>query len=109
MLDVVLGALAAAQSVRVGGSCVWDRGSFSVDLAIDADGNCAGTLGIKGGTGEIINGPEGTFVRGDGRFWNFAVPGQGNAIQEMLGDKWARMPADYGLADVCSIPHLAAP
>lgn len=61
----------------------------SMDLALDQDGNCAGTLrmGAGGGRVEIVKRGAEVWMKPDTAFWKAQAPGgQGDAVAELLKD-----------------------
>jgi len=63
----------------------------SMDLALDRDGNCAGSLSMgKGGGGvELVKRGDEVWMKPDEAFWKSQVPGgQGEAIAQLFGDRY---------------------
>ncbi|GFH34549.1 hypothetical protein [Streptomyces pacificus] len=93
-------ALLDAESVRITGKGDL-RGPGSpneLDLALDRSGNCAGTVGIGGeGSLEIIKRGETVWLKPDAAFWKNQVPGGGEALRELVGDRYLRGTTDIGL------------
>lgn len=101
--------MAKLKSVRLAGELIQNGQEIGIDLALDTDGACAGSLTLMGGSAEIIAGPEGQFIMGDQGFWAGMAGGEAAAAQvtELLGEKWAKMPeAEGGFTDFCDLDGL---
>ncbi|MEV0966138.1 hypothetical protein AB0J25_26765 [Streptomyces sp. NPDC049910] len=93
-------ALLDADSVRVTskGDLREPGSPNELDLALDRSGNCAGTVGLGGeGSVEIIKRGETVWMKPDAAFWKNQVPGGGEAIRELVGDRYLRGTTDIGL------------
>ncbi|MGW1215563.1 hypothetical protein ACWD5F_38620 [Streptomyces sp. NPDC002499] len=63
----------------------------SMDLALDRDGNCVGTLrmGSGGGSLELVKRGEEVWMKPDTAFWKAQVPGgQGEAVAELFKNRY---------------------
>ncbi|WP_051135543.1 hypothetical protein [Streptomyces sp. 351MFTsu5.1] len=82
----------------------------SMDLALDQDGNCAGTLrmGAGGGSVEIVKRGAEVWMKPDTAFWKAQVPGgQGDAVAELLKDRYLHGSTHdallRGMAETCDL------
>ena len=83
----------------------------AMDLALDRDGNCAGTIetgGEGGGRVEIVKRGEEVWMKPDDAFWKAHVPGgEGERVAELLKDRYlhgtTNDPTLKGMADVCDL------
>ncbi|MCI3276033.1 hypothetical protein [Streptomyces cylindrosporus] len=82
----------------------------SMDLALDQDGNCVGTLRMagKGGSVELVKRGEEVWMKPDSAFWKSQVPGgQGNAVAELFKNRYIHGSTKdamlKGLADTCDL------
>ena len=82
----------------------------SMDLALDQDGNCAGTLrmGAGGGRVEIVKRGAEVWMKPDTAFWKAQVPGgQGDAVAELLKDRYLHGSTHdamlRGMAETCDL------
>ena len=82
----------------------------SMDLALDRDGNCAGSLemGSDGGSVEIVKRGEEVWLKPDAAFWKAQVPGgQGDAVAELFKNRYlhgsTRDAMLRGMADTCDL------
>ncbi|MGC0329969.1 hypothetical protein RKD23_002959 [Streptomyces sp. SAI-170] len=85
----------------------------SMDLALDRDGNCAGTLKMArhGGTVEIVKRGKQVWMKPDTAFWKAQVPGgQGDEVAELFKNRWIHGSTSdamlKGLADTCDLDSL---
>ena len=82
----------------------------SMDLALDRDGNCAGTMrmGAGGGSVEIVKRGAEVWMKPDTAFWKAQVPGgEGDAVAELLKNRYlhgsTRDAMLKGMADTCDL------
>lgn len=105
----VVADMAELKSVRLSGQLFQDGQEIGIDLALNTDGVCAGSMTLMGGSAEIIAGPDGQFIKGDQAFWAGMAGSAGAASQmtALLGEKWAKMPeAEGGLTSICDLDVL---
>jgi hypothetical protein len=82
----------------------------SMDLALDRDGNCAGSMKMArdGGSVEIVKRAEEVWMKPDAAFWKAQVPGgQGDAVAELFKNRWIHGTTSdamlKGMADACDL------
>ncbi|MFD5793342.1 hypothetical protein ACFWIO_07335 [Streptomyces diastatochromogenes] len=82
----------------------------SMDLSLDRDGNCVGTMrmGAHGGSLAIIKQGDEVWLKGDSTYWKAELPGtQGNAAAELLKDRYIHGTTHdsmlKGWADACDL------
>lgn len=105
----VVADMAGLKSVRLSGDLVQGGQEIGINLALDTDGLCAGSLTLMAGSADIIAGPDGQFLKGDLAFWSGAAGGEAAAerVTALLGDKWAKMPeAEGGFTSFCDLDDL---
>lgn len=90
--DAVLDDMNALDSLKMSGSITSGGEEMSIELSATSDGECVGTVGLKGGSAQFISGPGGTFLKGDDSFWQTIAGSQASQITDMLGEKWAKVP-----------------
>lgn len=85
----------------------------SMDLALDRDGNCVGTMrmGSNGGSVEIVKQGEEVWMKPDTAFWKSQVPGaQGDAVAELFKNRYVHGSTNdamlKGLADTCDLNNF---
>jgi hypothetical protein len=96
-----------AKSLRMSGDLTNDGEEISIDLSMNTDGDCEGSIGVQGGTAEIISLDDQSWFKPDEAFWNnFAGP-QAEQIISMVGDKWVVLPSDDDqFATFCDLDEL---
>lgn len=82
----------------------------SMDLSLDRDGNCTGTMrmGSGGGSVEIVKRGDEVWMKPDTAFWKAQVPGgQGEAIAELFKNRYIHGSTSDamlgGMADTCDL------
>lgn len=98
--------MGALESVRMAGNITNDGGEMSLDLQLNTEGDCSGTIAMDGAEAEIIGLGADSYLKGSKEFWTLSVGGgndeQAAAIIQMIGDKWAKVP-DGGFTEVCDL------
>lgn len=98
--------MGALDSVRMAGDITNDGGEMSLDLQLNTDGDCSGTIAMDGAEAEIIGVGTDSYLKGTKEFWSLSMGGgndeQTAAIVQMIGDKWAKVP-DGGFTEVCDL------
>ncbi|MEU6377701.1 hypothetical protein [Streptomyces sp. NPDC046909] len=82
----------------------------SMDLALDQDGNCVGSMkmGAGGGSVEIVKQGDEVWMKPDRTFWKAQVPGsQGDAVAELFKNRYIHGSTNdamlKGMADTCDL------
>lgn len=85
----------------------------SMDLAMDRDGNCVGTMemGSDGGSVEIVKRGEEVWMKPDTAFWKAQVPGgDGEAAAELFKNRYIHGSTNdallKGMADTCDLSNF---
>lgn len=81
---------------------------IAMDLALDTDGTCVGTMTLSGATAQILSVNGASYLKGDGGFWDATGgEGSGDMMEEMVGDRWAMLPAgEGGFESFCDLDAL---
>ncbi|MEU2249185.1 hypothetical protein [Streptomyces sp. NPDC019224] len=91
-------ALLGANAVHVSSRGDLGKGSppMSLDLTVDRDGNCNGSvdLGRSQGSVLIVKRGDDVWLKPDADFWKNQVPNGGSAFAAILGDRYLKAPAD---------------
>ena len=97
----------AASSLTVDGSITTGGNTIDLKLSADKDGNCTGTMGVAGGTAEILGVGGAEYLKGDEAFWKASAGTQAAQVVALLGDKWAKLPSGSSqLASFCDLDQL---
>ncbi|WP_030597543.1 lipoprotein [Streptomyces fulvoviolaceus] len=82
----------------------------SMDLSLDQDGNCVGSMemGSDGGSVEIVKQGDEVWMKPDTAFWKAQVPGgEGDAVAELFKNRYihgsTRDAMLKGMADTCDL------
>lgn len=95
--DEVIADMKALTSMTMNANFTTDGETVEFDLSMDTDGNCTGSMSVGGGTAEILSVGGASYLKGDTAFWDASGgDGQGAMMEEMVGDRWAKMPAGAG-------------
>ncbi|MGQ4419132.1 hypothetical protein ACN6LA_006263 [Streptomyces sp. SAS_269] len=93
-------AMTKLRSFRVKGTAAVGGKKMTLDMAVAGKGNCLGTIGVKGGTGQVRWYGGYTYMTGDRRFWHALVGGEEGATPQQvdlfvdwLDGRWLRKPA----------------
>ncbi|MFP5320520.1 MAG: hypothetical protein ACLGIC_01590 [Acidimicrobiia bacterium] len=108
--DIVAAAEAdmrAVTSLRMTGDLVVDGEDLAIDLALDTEGDCQGTLTQGGATAEISSVGGTSYLRPDAAFWETFAGEGASAIVELVGDRWVVVPGDDGdFSEFCDLDQL---
>lgn len=100
IIQQAMEATKGAKSLRLKGEVPDDEngGTIQMDLALDTEGHCAGTIGMNGeGEAELINDGDTVYMKYDEAF--LRAQGQGenemetDMVVDMLAGKWAKTAA----------------
>lgn len=91
-------ALLGARSLHLSTSGDLGRGStpMSLELTLDRDGNCNGSvdLGDSQGSALIVKRGDDVWIKPDADFWKNQVPAGGSAFAAIVGDRYLKGKAD---------------
>ncbi|SDM98409.1 hypothetical protein SAMN04487981_103158 [Streptomyces sp. cf386] len=111
--EKAIDATKGADSLRIEGSGRSDQEEIRIDFAVDKEGDCAGTVGINGGTGRLVIIGDITYVNGDDAFWTKIAEEEGVDAQELinlLDGRWLKVPPGTegagDMAEFCDINAL---
>lgn len=109
MLEDVRSSMDAVTALRLQGTVSENGEETKINLALNTDGNCEGTIGVQGGQAQLISVDGSDYLKGDEAFWKAAAGADGSesdaqAIITLLGDKWAKIPSESGgFSEVCDL------
>ena len=89
-------------SVKYAGEINSGGSSISLDVQVDADGDCTGTIGIGEGTAEVLATDGGNWFRPDEAFWRQQAPDDADTIIAAVGDKWV-IDSDGNFSQFCDL------
>ncbi|MER6996750.1 hypothetical protein [Streptomyces sp. NPDC000410] len=106
-------ALLSAKSLHITtkGNLDDPEAATELDLTLDREGNCAGSVSTGGkGSVEIIKRGETVWMKPDEAFWKSQVPGRGEAAAKLFKDRYLRGTTDdsmlRGMAEVCDLDGI---
>lgn len=108
--DIVKAAGADMQdlsSLRMQGALTSNGQDVSIDLALNTDGDCQGSIGLGDGTAEIVQQGGQAWFKPDQAFWEANAPDQADQIMQVVGDKWVVLPpGDESFTSFCDLDTL---
>lgn len=109
--DAVVADMGKLASVRMAGTAQVEGQPITLDVQMDTEGNCVGSIVLKGGRAQLINTPTESYLRGNGPFWRNTsqTPAQGEAFVRKVGSKWVRMGAGAGdFTTFCDLDQIVS-
>lgn len=107
ILDQVEADMQALESLRLTGDLQIEGQAMRIDLAVDTDGNCEGSIGQGDANAEIISIGGESYMKPDQAFWEQTGGPQASMIVELVGDRWVSMPPEQGdFSDFCDLGSL---
>ncbi|MFF8478867.1 hypothetical protein [Streptomyces sp. NPDC015414] len=99
-------AMMKLKSFRIKGTAAVGGKEMTLDLRVAGKGNCLGTFGVEGGTGQIRWYGGYTYMTGNSKWWHAFVgeeegvaPQQVDAFVRWLNGRWLKKPAGSTGAD----------
>lgn len=101
-------ATKGVDSLRIKGKVTSGPDQIRLDLALNSQGDCTGTIGVDEATARLIRAEGITYLKGDEAFWK-AVDA-GSNVTNLLADQWLKAPDQVKGADeltgVCDLDNL---
>lgn len=95
------------KAVKVTGSVTSDGQQIDIDLQASSEGDCTGTIGVAGGSTELLGVGGSTWMRPDEAFWRATAGDSADQILSLVGDKWVVVPAeDDSFNSFCDVNEL---
>ena len=82
------------KAVKVSGSVTSDGQQIDIDLQSSSDGSCTGTIGVAGGSTELLGVDGSTWMRPDEAFWRATAGDTADQVMAAVGDKWVVIPPE---------------
>lgn len=100
--EVAKADMKSLDQVKFKGSITTTNQQITLDVQADSTGDCTGTIGLAGGTAQIL-GKDGTnWFKPDEAFWRSTAPQQADAIIQAVGDKWV-LDTNTNFAQFCDL------
>jgi hypothetical protein len=95
------------KSVRVAGSVTTDGQAVELDMQLNTDGDCTGTIGFGGGTTELLGAGGSVWMKPDEAFWKSFAGDSADQVMGIVGDKWVLVPGgEDGFTELCDLDEL---
>ncbi|MYS91589.1 MULTISPECIES: hypothetical protein [Streptomyces] len=109
IMEKAADATKSADSLRLKGTTTSGPDEVLVDLALNEDGDCKGTIGPRENvTAEIIKVGDAAYLKGDETFWKEMESGSDEV--DLLADQWLKVSAQSegfeDLAELCDADRL---
>jgi hypothetical protein len=88
--------------VRFSGEINTDGDSIKLDVQASSAGDCTGSIGIGGGTADILAKDGTNWFKPDEAFWRANAGDSADAIIEAVGDKWV-LDTDSNFSQFCDL------
>jgi hypothetical protein len=88
--------------VKFSGEITSDGDNVTLDVQASSAGDCTGSIGLGGGTAEILAKDGTNWFKPDEAFWRANAADQADAIISAVGDKWV-LDTDSNFAQFCDL------
>ncbi len=100
-------AMGDLKTAKVSGSVTSDGQQIDLDLQASSEGDCTGTIGVAGGTTELLGVGGSTWMRPDEAFWRATAGDSADQVIAAVGDKWVVIPPeDDSFNTFCDVNDL---
>ena len=89
-------------AAKFSGEITCNGDTVSLDIQASSAGDCTGTVGLGGGTAEMLAKDGANWFRPDEAFWRANAPDSADAIIAAVGDKWV-LDTDANFAQFCDL------
>ncbi len=76
------------ESVHLSADFTSEDSTVGLDLSLNTDGNCTGTVSIGEGSAEVLSLDGQSWFKADDAFWREQAGEQADQILSLIGDKW---------------------
>jgi hypothetical protein len=105
--DAAKADMAALSSLRVAGTVTTGGSEVAIDLQMDGDGNCTGSLGTSQGRVQLLGADGRTWMKPDAAFWRGMAGAQADRVMQLVGDKWVVVPStEQSFSQFCDADQL---
>ncbi|KQW47292.1 hypothetical protein ASC77_12485 [Nocardioides sp. Root1257] len=100
-------AMKGLDAVKVAGTVTTDGQEIAIDVQTNDQGDCTGSLGVGGGTTELLGVDGDVWFRPDEAFWRASAPDSADQVIAAVGDKWVAVSSsDDSFGEFCDIDDL---
>ncbi len=94
-------------AVKVSGDLTTNGQAIAIDLQLNSDGDCTGSIGIDEGSAELLGVGGSTWMRPDESFWRSFAGDTADQVMGIVGDKWVVVPDDQdSIKQFCDVDEL---
>lgn len=102
-------AMKSLESMRLSGQLSSSGQEISLDLQVASGGDCTGSIGVAGGSADLLSVDGATWFKPDEAFWKASAGPQADLITATVGDKWVQLPpGEASFAQFCDLDQLLA-
>lgn len=102
-------AMQSLESMRLSGEISSAGEEISLDLQVASGGNCAGSIGVGGGSADLLSVDGETWFKPDEAFWKASAGPQASVIIATVGDKWVLLPpGEASFGQFCDLDQFLA-
>jgi len=100
-------AMGGLDAVKVSGTVTSEGQEVTIDVQTNDKGDCTGSIGVGGGTAELLGTGGDIWFKPDEAFWKASAGDSADQILAIVGDKWVVVPSgDDGFSQFCDIDDL---
>ncbi len=100
-------AMKGLDSLKVSGTITNGGQTVDIDIQTNSDGNCTGSIGVEGGSAELLGVDGVVWFKPDEAFWRANAGDTADQMMELVGDKWVVVPeGDAGFDQFCDSDDL---
>jgi hypothetical protein len=97
--------LRGLHAVRITGDLHTDGAHETLDLAVDSDGDCSGTVAVDDARAQILAVRGTVWLKPNVAFFELRAPGSGPRLERALGDRWLAA-GPTTLSGVCDLDNF---
>src|SRR3954469_1892865 len=86
--DAAKADMKGLDEVKFSGEITSDSANVTLDIQADSKGDCTGTIGLGGGTAQVLAKDGTNWFKPDEAFWKANAGDSADAIIHAVGDKW---------------------
>lgn len=107
--DAALADMKKAKSLTMKGDYTAQERKTSLEISMNDDGECTGTISLGGVSAELLNTKDASYLKADEDFWKLSLGAnpQADLVVKTLAGKWAKVPpTSGGFAEECDLDAL---
>ena len=100
--DIAKADMKELEEVKFSGEITSDGDTITLDVQASSAGDCTGSIGLGGGSAEILAKDGTNWFKPDEEFWRANAGDTADAIIEAVGDKWV-LDTDSNFSQFCDL------